>query len=312
MADFTTVGLLASIRRRAMLATATATGTADADLLALANEELQLRLSADVMRVREEYLVHTIDQTISASQTKYRIPSRAAGAALRDVMLVNAAGGVCHLPRISPERMEEYLGGGTGTYGYYLQGNYVVLVPAADAAAPTLRMSLAVRPSELTATATNFGTITAINTTTKVVTFSGSIVPSVSTVLDLVAHRNPFEPLAIEQTPSAVAGADITFSALPAGLEVGNYVTLRDLSPVPQVPQEYHSILAQRTAVKVLEALGDFEGMAVAQAALEDMEQKVLALVTPRVQGSPQKIINRSAFIRGGGSRFARSRYWVP
>lgn len=300
MADFTTVGLLASIRRRAMLPTATATGTADADLLALANDELQLRLVADLLKVREEYFVHAVDQTIVATQTKYRIPSRAIGAALRDVEAVDSAGAVRKLDRIAPEAKENYLDGGTGTAGYYIQGNYVVLIPAADASLGTLRMTAAIRPAELTATAADYGTVTAINTSTKAVTYTGSASFTTSSVIDAVAARAPFDPLSIDQTPTAASAGSVTYDTLPVGLAVGDYLTTRDKSPVPQVPQEFHPILAQRVANTLMRALGDSEGLADGLVELERMEQDAGLLVETRTEGAPEKIINRNSLLRHG------------
>lgn len=308
MADFTTVGLLASIRRRAMLPTATATGTADADLLALANEELQLRLASDILRVREEYFVHTLDQTLSASQPKYRISHRALGGAVRDVMLVDSTGAIAHLPRIAPEDMQQYSYGSNSTLGYYVQNNWIVLVPGADTAAGSLRMSIVARPAELTATATDYVTVTAVSqgASTYALTYStpGTATLTTSTVCDIVSHRAPFEPLAIEVTPTNVAGGVATFSGLmPPGTEIGSYITLREKSPIPQIPQEWHPILAQRVANTLMKAQGDLEGFAAGVADLEGMERDALALVTPRVQGGPQKIINRSSPVRSGGVR---------
>ena len=301
--NYTTTALLASIRRRASLPSAPSAGTADADLLALANEELQLRLVADIMSVREEYFVRTQDVAIESGRTEYRIPSRAVGGVLRDVALVNGDGRTQKLPRISPERIGEF-SGNTGTWGYYLQGNNVVLLPMADSSWPTLRLYFFARPSELTATASDYATITDSDPDTGIVTVASTV--GLTSNVDLVAGTPGFEHLAMNINPIASTATTLTLAYMPPNLAIGDYVCRADLSPVPQIPAEWHPILAQRVAVKVLEAIGDGGGMQAAQMALLEMEDKARKLVTPRVQGSPEKIINRSSPLRAGAARFRR------
>jgi hypothetical protein len=253
-----------------MLPAASSDGTADADLLAYANEELQHRLMADIMAIREEYFVRYLDTALVSGRTEYRIPKRAAGGVLRDVALVNSSGNLSRLPRISPERLDQF-DVSSGPQGYVVRGNSIVLVGQQSTSLPTLRLFFFARPSELVGISSNtFAPITAINTGTNTITV-GTTAGLTSGDLDLMAATPGFEHLALDQTPTGTTATTITFgSTLPV-------------------------------TVKVLEAVGDEEGMVAAQKALLEMEEKAKVLATPRVEGSLEKIINRNSGLRGRG-----------
>ena len=90
------------------------------------------------------------------------------------------------------------------------------------------------------------------------------------------------------------------FSITPQQLnfEAGDYLMTAEESIVAQLPTELQPILAQRTAIKMLEALGDVEGMKMAQNELERMEYNAMTLIDNRVEGAPQKITNRHSILK--------------
>jgi hypothetical protein len=299
VADFTTTGLLASIRRRASIPTAASTGSQDADLLAYANEELRLGLVSRIIELREEYYKRDSDQTLT-SATAYLMPTRALGGKLRSVALLDAAGAyLANLYEIRDERLPDF-GATTTLAGYRYQGAYLVLQPTSTTAtsATTLRMTYFEQPNELVtgldSTSGAPRTITAVNTALKTVTMTNTTGYTTSTACDFVRASSHFESLAIDQTPTVVAGTTLTFAALPTGLLVGDYVCLARQSPVPQVPLEFQPILAQRAACKWLEAGGYAKSLAAALTRLKSMEEDIGVLSSPRNDGSPKKIINRS------------------
>jgi hypothetical protein len=300
--DYTTTALLASIRRRASIPTTSTTGGADADLLAYANEELQLRLTADIMRLREEYFAYNSDSAISG--TSYRVPKRAIGGKLRGVYLLDSSSNPLEvLQRIEPERVPDY-GTDQSVLGFVVEGNNVKLVPSATTTASYLRLSYHIRPNELATT--GHQAITVVDTANNRVTVSSTTGFTTSTPCDLLAGKPGFHHLAIDQTPTVVGSpaGTVTFSALPSGLAVGDYLALAEKGPIPQIPAEYHPILAQRVAIKYLQAGGYLEELAGALRELEGMEAAVGVLATPRVDGSPQKIINRTGAVSGAGWRY--------
>ena len=57
-------------------------------------------------------------------------------------------------------------------------------------------------------------------------------------------------------------------------------------------------MLAQRVAARCLEALGDSQGITLANTKLAEMEQKTGALLENRVEGAVQKVLNRHSTLK--------------
>jgi len=289
--DLSTTALLASIRRRASIPSSSTTGTADADLLRYVNEELQLRLVADIMRVKEEYFVQTQNYTISSATQRYRIPSRAIGNKTRAVYLVDSNGSYYPLPRIDPEHRHEY-NGSSDVCGYLVEGNDIVLVPGSNTSATTLRVKFYIRPAEVFAVGASTATVLSFVTSTGVITTAATHSFTTSTPIDIVSSSPGNEPIAFSLTPTATTSTTITIAtaSLPQTLAVSDKIFGADACTVPQIPGEYHTVLAQRVAVKVLESLGKLEEAAAASQELASMEQQALALISPRTDAQPRKI----------------------
>ena len=86
--------------------------------------------------------------------------------------------------------------------------------------------------------------------------------------------------------------------------ETGRYVTEglwtcpTGFTCVVPLPDILSALLAQRTAIGVMNAIGDSEGVDRAQAALERMEREVGPVLSERVEGEPQ-VLRPRAMSRG-------------
>lgn len=297
---WTTTDLLADVRRRAMLPTTATQGTTDADLLEHANNELFSRLAPLVMSVNEEFYVQTVDIPIVSGQSAYRMPNRSAGAKLREVTyLIGSTRN--QLTRLEPEQLTRWVVNPLGVpSAFYLEAGTLNLIPT-PAGAGTIRMSYFVRPGRLTNTATDYATVGAVSYTggnSVLTSLSGSLTAALSGVYDIIAFRPPFEYLLADAVCTSLAGG-VTFTVssptTPApnfspNIAVGDYVTLRDKSPVLQLPVELHSLLSQRTVCAVMEAFNYTERLQAAEAVYARMEETALRLITPRVDGAPKKM----------------------
>jgi hypothetical protein len=303
--DYTTVGLLASIRRRASIPSTVTTGSDDSSLLAYLNEELQLHMAAQLVSVREEYYLRHSDTALST--TTYRIPTRALGGSLRNVQLLDgSARPVLQLSRLSQEKLPNYATQAQ-TIGYLVEGNNIRLYPSASwGGATTLRISYFERPSEVVVIGNGTRAIQAINTGTNQVTISSSTGFTTSTAVDFIKSNANFECLSIDVLPTGVASTVLTFSSLPSGLAVGDYVSLAQTSPVAQLPAEFVPVLCQRVAVRFLAAINDTVQLEVAQTELARMQASIGILTAPRVEGGPRKIFQTGGALAGNRWR-ARS-----
>lgn len=305
--DFTTTALLASIRRRAMLSSAASAGTADADLLQLANEVLQNVVCPVVAGLREEFFLWDKEHSLVAGTAAYRISPRAMGAKLREVAIVSG-GRVRNLVRISQDDLEEWSSDSGTPQAFYLKGNSVVLVPTPGASGDTLRLTHHQRPNELTNTAADYKAITVVDTGTSTVTVSSST-GLTSVAVDFVCGTSGFEWLAIDQAATGSTGTTLTFSSLPSGLAVGDYVCVAQKSPFPQVPADFHPWLVQEVACQVLENKGDTEGAAVARRKADALRDVAIQTLTPRVDGEP-KIAAPGAHGLLGGIGYGGPDWW--
>jgi hypothetical protein len=293
MASYTTTDFLASVRQRGALPTTTNSNNVNntSNLLALATEELHIKLLPLIMSVREEFYVAKKAYSITANQAEYAIPSRASGVVLRDVQMIVGTS-IFSLEPVDSEHITTTAVG--DPVGYYLEHQNVVLYPTPGSTADTLRLRYFMRPSRLALTSA-CAQISAINTGTNTVTVSS--VPSTwttGTSVDFIKATPPYQNPAIDQSITGVSGSDITFASLPSDLAVGDWIALAEYTPIPQVPFEFQPVLAQMTVVKALEAIGDREGAAAAKDDLKTIQQAALMLVTPRVQGSNKKVIGRN------------------
>jgi hypothetical protein len=87
---------------------------------------------------------------------------------------------------------------------------------------------------------------------------------------------------------------------IPTGFVVGDYICEQNECIIPQIPSDLHNLLAERTCVRILEALGDTEGVKTQNTKIIDLEQRQAVLIDNRVEGAPRKIFNRHSLLRLG------------
>jgi hypothetical protein len=305
--------LINSIKRKGMIPSDQRTFD-DTDFLNMLNEEMQYFAVPHLLSTHEEYLVDFLDVDASTiTNGKIRIPYRAVGNKLRDLSYVDSNDHVIELSRVQLEDISEYSRSYTVTYPevFYVQGSDIVILDQIPQDGK-FRLHYYLRPSKLVKDE-EVAVISAINTTTGEITLSNF--PSTFSTLsfiDLVESRTPNKiydyDISVTSTNSTLKTVTIDPDEIPEGLMVGDYMSVCGESMVPQLPTELHPILAQRVVVSALEALGDEQGIRVAQSRLEMMEKATLSILDDRVEGAPQKIVNRGGLLRNqiAGSRSLR------
>lgn len=300
---WTTTELLADVRRSGMLPSTSTTGTADADILAQADKEIAARVVPLVLSVREGFYVRTYNYSLTASQSAYRIPARAIAARLRDVLLVFSDGSTRNLVRFSPERAAlQSVTAATCPEGFYLEQNNVVVVPPpASTGAATLRLKYFARPNRLVAVgATTTPTVVSVSSVggnTRITHSASGTTFSTSSAYDIVKATPGFEHALLGVTPvgSGAGYIDISTGDTPSDLStannLGDYLSASETSPVIQVPAELHNYVAQRTLARILQSLGDADGMRAAEDDAERMREDALTLISNRVEGEPKKVV---------------------
>jgi hypothetical protein len=303
----TTTELLASIKR-AITMPASQIRFTNADLLAMADEETVRLIVPMITSIRQEFFVVKEDITLVADQDKYKIPYRAVGRTLREIKITDTARNTRYtIPFISPEDTQyvNYNPTSTGdVLGFTIRGDDIVILPTPSSSTNQiieayyeLAPAQLVDPSECGVIASadyNTGIVTLVATPT---TFTTGV------VMDIVDGKAGCTTIGIDLTNTLVSGLNVTFTAAdlptaPNVIEAGDYLCLSNESPVVQLPNETVFVLVQAVAVKVLEAQGDYEGMRVAQEKLNINIEAAEKLLTPRVEASAPKIINRNGILR--------------
>jgi hypothetical protein len=296
--SFDTDALIANVKRRCAVPNSQLTYL-PADFTDLANDELQGRVVPLIMSTREEYFVDFVD--VQATDGEVEIPSDAVGSKLRTVAFVTQTSPLVlvNLPRID---LDVVAGLGycnyAATAGFYVQGNTLKLYPPNSTPLnSTIRLYYYKRTLALAAPST-YGEVVSVNSGTN--TLQLSFVPSdweAGTTLNAVSGTAPFATTSTLMTISGVSSPSVIVDSVE-GVSVGDFVSLEGYSAIPQVPLEAHAWLAQLTAVKVLEGLGDREAMKAADAMAERLEKSMLTMISQRVDGSVKKVINPSGGLR--------------
>jgi hypothetical protein len=314
----TTDKLIKSIKRRAFIPRDQVTFTND-DFLEMATEEITLGLMEQIITARGNYLVYHIDVPLVQGQNSYPIPSRAHGCKLREASINDRNDReqvVYDLVQIDFEDVSDLnrYGSFRSQTTFYLKNDRIIISEDVVKDNYVLRMYFYMRPNKLVmvdrgaivntiTSATEI--INGVATPVKVLAFT-SLPKHFSSLLtyDIVTHESPNKIVSFSLTPVAMNLnlRTITFrsSDLREPVAVGNYITQAEETIVPNLPTEYHPIVAQRTARACLEAMNDDAGFAKSTKKLEEMEKAVLKIVTNRVEGSPKKIKQRNSPLLSG------------
>jgi len=81
---------------------------------------------------------------------------------------------------------------------------------------------------------------------------------------------------------------------------IGDYICLANEAIIPQIPPDLHNGLAERTAARILAAIGDQAGLQASMTKIAEIDQKQGNLLDNRVESSPIKILNRYSNLRMG------------
>jgi hypothetical protein len=299
--------LLASVKRRSFAPTSQSTFT-DQDFYDIIGENLSCEIVPQIMSARENFFLTYKRVPLVAGVSRYVIPERAAGTALKDLWHVDASGNRLETPFRND--VHDLEGGeiGTGTpREFLLYGDEILVSPVPAASEGYVEFWYYRRPSKIVATS-SCAKITAVSTVAGLTTFTvdtdltASL--SVGSLLDFISAKSPFLSwaddvaiTAITATTIEVSAADVENEASTVEPVVGDYICLAGQSNLPQIPQELHPVLAQSSALQVLEALNHQDKIAVAAQKLDRMWKNGFKLISNRVESEPEQVYNRSGIM---------------
>jgi hypothetical protein len=307
---YTVDELIESIKNRITISNTSASGSGDDDIIRFLNEAMEEILMPMIMRVKEEYFVVTEHWPILSGQARYRLPTRAIGQKLRDLMLRDNSTNPnrISLARINRENLSQMDGLATQTNAscFYMEGDYIVLVPNISAnPSGTLEVSYFFRPGELV-TSDNFRLITNVDLVNNIVTVATTPTGWDTTKLyDIHGSNSGAEIRFYNLAASVVAANQFTFTTslnktdLRDSVVIGDYLVLAGTSALPAIPLELQPVLIQAVVCMLAEQQGDAELFQIHSARLKDIIEASTYMIDDRVEGRPQKVIG-GALLRAG------------
>jgi len=308
--------LISSIRKRSMIPDDTSVFT-DQDILDVVNEEIDVNILDKLLTLHEEHLTTHIDVPRN-SKGVYNIPYRAVGNKLRDISLVRGDE-VYELAQIGIGELSDYYSDNSATssaaYKFYVENNQIKLLNP-NVVHDKVRIYFYIRPNVITKL-NRAGKIVGIVTSGNNRVFTLDTFPNnfnSTTVFDIVGFRTPnkIKEFDLPQVNINAVTKTITIdnsSLINADdIIIGDYVCMAEESPFPNMPTEFHPLIAQLASINILESTGDTEALNNAEKRKELMQKAVMSIVDDRVELSPKKIKPRHGTLSQAISTIGRSK----
>ena len=267
------------------------------DVISIANEEMSLKLVGDIFTLREDFFLTSKDVALTAGVDRVSIPKRAIGNTFKSLWYVD--GTVRHEITSANETDVASFSGSTGIPGkFHIEGDEVVLLPTPSSTTGYVRFRYYAKPNELVETS-ECAKITAVSSASGTTTFtvdtdlSGSL--SVGSYVDFVSSKSPYLLWADEVAITAVSATQIQVATTGVDdgsgavePQINDYICANGYSNIPMIPVEFHPVLAQMVAVRMLAGLGDLEKWQAAKAELKEMRDESTSLIKNRVETAPK------------------------
>lgn len=280
----------------------------DQSLLLMGDEASQSYVVPLLLSLRQEYFVTSYIQTVTSGVASYPIPTRSIARSLRELKYVESGDRKCNLPQIAIEDVQMWPATGVVS-GYHFKGDKIVLVGVPTVTTATLEVWYYLQPSKLVK----------VSEAARVVSVAGNIVNvaslpatfSAGVVVDFVQGISGNSILSMDKAIGSIAGTQITFASntIPAELVAGDYIALAGETPVLQIPTEAVPYHATKTCIRILNAIGDFDGMAKLEEVASQQEKTLKLITEPRNTGESTKINPRWGLLRRGRP-MARRGFW--
>jgi len=274
----------------------------DAEVLDELNDALRSDVVPFLKAVRDEWFVSGTED-ITVVNGRIPMPNSVASTIRRIVWLNN--GIETPLARVEPENAFAYLNnnGGSVPCGYMLKAYEIVILPT-NVGSVQVRVDFMERPAEMVQEqdAGLIDSHVSLALTLDSVPLAWqSAAPD---AVDLISNESPFKAVAEDVEVASLVGSVLTLTGIDASLvEDGFWVTDVGTNPYPNVPIELHPLLQQHVICVLGQSFGDARLKGWGQR-LEQLEMNLRKTLTPRTQGSPRAIINRTGpgmRVRWGG-----------
>jgi hypothetical protein len=290
---YTSDDLIEAIKRNAGMPTSQRKFS-PSDFLAFLNEELNLTVVSRLISLQQDYFIESETTALLASTSEYDFPSRAIGWKIEAVYYVDSSSALTKLPRIIRTNQGAYSNYQTSESptAFYVEGTKLKLVPDVSASpSGSLKVDFIRIQNELVKT-TSCGLISTVAVVVNDYQMTVNATPSTSLGVDVISGTNPFNIIARASTATTGVG---TVSCATADFErapvAGDWVCATGTTPIANIPEDFHPVLAQAATIRCLITSNDAKGIQTAQMSLASMINSMMDRGKDRVEGSPQKLV---------------------
>lgn len=281
----------------------------DTNIYQFLNDIVRLDVTSQIDRTAQEFFVIKNFIPLVSGVSNYQIPYRSMGRQLREIQWYDSTQNQYRqMPMIKLEDANLYgtFGSSSYCYGYYLQGDQIVLVPPNPQNVPNsyfLACWYKMIPSQ-PVEADTACKVTGVDPLTGIVTCTQ--VPSTYTpgvLIDFIRGYAGCSLITFDVPVLSATTTSLTFdiTTLPSELAIGDWISLAQTSPVlNMIPDEASSLIQCKLAQVILNAIGDEVGAKALNGLIAMQQDSLLRMVSPRVDGEPQIIISRNNLTRGG------------
>lgn len=261
----------------------------DAELLSILNDEQKTVILPLIMKLHEDFLLQNESFTISSGGS-YRIPTRAVGNKVRDIKIYDGSDYIDLNRLFEEDRSANFP-------GYYISRNTITLSDHFTSGTLLVTYFLALSDLILEASAAE---IQSIDSATQVTVAALPSSITTSTQVDIIQANSPNDILAIDQTITNIASTQLTFASLPDDLAVGDYISLRKMSPITTFTEELVPVLTQAALVTCLFSKSD-KYAEIEKKRLDEMVESMVEMLDTRSESNDIKIRGQNflSFLRG-------------
>lgn len=274
------------------------------DLISILNDELTLNLAAELMKVRINHFLTSKTVSTTANVPRIVIPERAIGSTIKNIYLVDGAGGRTPIVYGDVDVLEGAAAGAASPTDFLFSGDEIILVPTPSGVS-NLEIWFYRMLSKLVLTA-SCAKITAVSSLAGTTTFTvntdltGSL--SIGDKVDFVSGKSPFLSWADDVTITAISATQIQVATTDVDDESGavepianDYICPAGTSCIPQIPRELHPVLVQMGVVSMMQPIAHLPKYQLAKDRLERMRDSAFKLIVHRVEMQPELLVDNES-----------------
>jgi hypothetical protein len=307
--------LLVRVKARASIP-ATEGRLSDPDLLAIADDATRSTIARVLYNSDDGRCVKTqADVALVVDQSAYRLPERAMGGSVYDVLIVDSAGNELSSNYVDSAEAWRYRDSSvseSSPYAHTIEGDTIILLPTPTQAGSSLRIKYRRTPSKLVQLA-DCAVVASVLSGTDLAYASvpatgwGNGTDHVVDVVQASPHGDSLEDSVFVTVVSAsskftrAAGAWASTGA--DAIAGGEFVCDAGFTCVPQIPAAVFPFLVALTTYETLIALGDAQGAADLVPIVELRKREAKALTAERNR-ERAVVINHDGHLRSGRTRY--------